>query len=632
MEKKWTYGVIYSFIQIHLVWGLLEGTFDERNVIYASLGTDVNLTCQTQKRSSLVQIQWSKITNSTEMIALYHPQYGYYCAARTSCESLVSFTELSRNVSEWVLHLRNVSTAVSGKYECSFTLYPEGTGRMVKNVLVQSEVAQDERGGNYTVEVLFNHTLEIPCFQSISSVVSSGITVAWLMEENGMQETLFIQNNTFLENRIVLLENHGLYLSSVEIFDDDRKFSCHVTIQSGKILKNVTRIKVFAKPEISMNMQNSSIDILEEKNFSCLVRNVFPTANLSWYMDGKLLRNEKEGIYITTEKKKSDEGFYELTSKLSVLKPNQPILPNNLTIWCMTLFPVPGNEVWNISSRKIAFSFGYVNTTTDPSYIMASTFSTFTSPVNSRGTAGYVNTPTDPSNITASTISIITTSLSNTGKADYLSTTTSTLEETRSTLSNPDATSHTHQFNSSVTTQSYPDHSEKQTEPTHQFNSSVTTQNYPDHSKKETEPTHQFNSSVTTQNYPDHNKKETEPNHQFNSNITTQNYPDHSKKEIEPNLWVFTLTYNSTPSEADTILNGTVSNKPKSGISWPVVVAGLLFICVFLFGLGIRKWCQYWKEIMERPPPFKPPPPPIKYTCIGESVGGDLPCHEMETL
>ncbi|XP_036601540.1 T-cell surface protein tactile [Trichosurus vulpecula] len=603
MEKKWIYGVIYSFIQIHLVCGFLEGTFDERKVIYASPGTDVNLTCQTQKRSSLVQSQWSKITNITEMIALYHPQHGYYCGAQT-CESLVSFTELSPKISEWALHFRNVSVEESGKYECSFTFFPEGTWTKIQNFLVQTEVTQDERGGNYTVEVLLNDTLAIPCFQNISSVASSGITVAWLMEENGMQETLIIQNNTFLKNRTVLLKDHGLYLSSVEIFDDDRKFSCHVTFQSGKTLKNVTRIKVFAKPEISMNMQQSSIDIWEEKNFICLVRNVFPTANLSWYIDGELLQNEK-GIYITTEKQKSDEGFYELTSKLRVLKMNQTIQPNNLTIWCMTLFPVPGNEVWNISSRKIAFSFAYVNTPTDPSNITASTFSTFTSPTSSTGTAGYVNTPTDSSNITAPAISTIAPSLSSTGRPEYLSTTSPTLEEMSSTLSNPDSTSHSHQFNTSITTQSYPDHSKMETEPTHQYNSS-TTQSYPDHSEKETEP----NLWLFTLSY---NSSPSEAG-------TTLN-----------DLWLFTLSYNSSPS-ADTTLNGTVSNKPKSGTSWPMIVAGLLFICVFILGLGIRKWCQYWKEIMERPPPFKPPPPPIKYACIGESVGGDLPCHEMETL
>ncbi|XP_043853611.1 T-cell surface protein tactile [Dromiciops gliroides] len=580
MEKKWACGVIYSLIQLHLIWGFLEGKFDERKIIYAFPGMDVNLTCETQKRSSLVQTQWSKITNSTEIIAVYHPQYGYYCNNGTSCKSLVSFTELSPGVSKWTLHLRNVSAALNGKYECSFTLYPEGT--KVQNFLVQTK---DERGGNYTVEVLFNHTLEIPCFQDISSVVSSGITVTWLMEENGIQETLTIPNNTFLKNRITLLKDHGLYLSPVEIFDDDRKFSCDVTIQSGKILKNVTRIKVFAKPEISMNMQNRSIDILGEKNFSCSVRNIFPTANLSWYIDGELLQNKK-GIDITTGKRRSDEGFYELISKLRVLKPNQPILPSNLTIWCMTLFPVPGNEVWNISSRKIEFSFGYVNTTTDPSNITASTFSTFTPPLSSTHTADYVTTPTDPSNITAAAIPILTPSLRTTGTAEYLSTTSPTLVQKSLTLSNPDSTSHAQEFNS----------------------------------------------SVTTQNYPDHSKKEREPTHQFNSSMTTQSYPDHSKKETEPNLWVSTLIYNSTPSEADTTLNDTVSNRPKSGMSWPVMVAALLFVCFFLFGIGIRKWCQYWKEIMERPPPFKPPPPPIKYTCIQESVGGDLPCHEMETL
>ncbi|XP_044525122.1 T-cell surface protein tactile [Gracilinanus agilis] len=518
MEKGWTYGIIYLFIQIHLVWGLFKVTFDGKKVFYASPGMDVDLICLTQKRASLVQTQWSKITNSTEMIALYHPQHGYHCNARVACSSLVTFTEMSPELSEWTLHLRNVSAAANGKYECSFTLFPDGICTKVLNFLVQTEVAQEERGGNYTAEVLFNHTLEIPCFPNISSVVSSGITFGWLMEENGIQETL-IQNDTFPKNRIILRKDHGIYLSPIEILDNDRKFSCHVTIQSGKILKNVTRIKVFAKPDISMDMQSNSTDILEELT---------------------ALDVTTSGIDIITGKRKSDEGFYELTSMLRMLKPNQPIVPNNLTIWCMTLFPVPGNEVWNISSRKITFSFGYVNTPTDSSSFTESTFSAFTSSLSSTGTtAGYRNTPTHPSNITASDISITTPFLSSTDTAAD----------------------------------------------------------------------------------------------QFNSSTITQSYPDHSKKEIKPtDLWASTLTYNSTPSKASTTLNGTVPNKPEGGMSWPVIVASLLFICLFLFGLGIRKWCQYLKEIMERPPPFKPPPPPIKYTCIGEAVGGDLPCHEMETL
>lgn len=105
---------------------------------------------------------------------------------------------------------------------------------------------------------------------------------------------------------------------------------------------------------------------------------------------------------------------------------------------------------------------------------------------------------------------------------------------------------------------------------------------------------------------------------------------------------VFTST-SRTFSEVPTTARGSTKNnriyitgielgRPEDGISWPVIVAFLLFFCVILFGLGIRKWCQYQKEIMERPPPFKPPPPPIKYTCIQEPIGSDLPYQEMETL
>jgi len=91
-------------------------------------------------------------------------------------------------------------------------------------------------------------------------------------------------------------------------------------------------------------------------------------------------------------------------------------------------------------------------------------------------------------------------------------------------------------------------------------------------------------------------------------------------------------TANGSTKNIHIRITGIVANKPKDGMSWPVIVAALLSFCIALFGLAVRKWCQYQKEIMERPPPFKPPPPPIKYTCIQESIGSDLPCHEMETL
>ncbi|XP_056358665.1 T-cell surface protein tactile [Oenanthe melanoleuca] len=82
------------------------------------------------------------------------------------------------------------------------------------------------------------------------------------------------------------------------------------------------------------------------------------------------------------------------------------------------------------------------------------------------------------------------------------------------------------------------------------------------------------------------------------------------------------------------LLNSTGDrrNTKASRFPWPAVVAVLLLCCSFLVALGIRKWCQYQKEIMNRPPSFKPPPPPIKYTSMVEPDGAPPSCHELESL
>ncbi|XP_060623114.2 T-cell surface protein tactile isoform X1 [Anolis sagrei] len=75
--------------------------------------------------------------------------------------------------------------------------------------------------------------------------------------------------------------------------------------------------------------------------------------------------------------------------------------------------------------------------------------------------------------------------------------------------------------------------------------------------------------------------------------------------------------------------NGTATSPKHTHFSWPAVVAALLFFCTFFIILGIRKWCQYQKEIMNRPPSFKPPPPPIKYTAMPISYAT---CNQLENL
>ncbi|XP_006155210.1 LOW QUALITY PROTEIN: T-cell surface protein tactile [Tupaia chinensis] len=570
MEKKWTYCAVYSIIQIHFARGVWEEIFSTREDVYVLPGSDVNLTCQTQKKGFLVQMQWSKITDRVDLIALYHPQHGFHCTHGRLCESLVTFTEAPENVSKWTLHLRNASSLLSGKYECSFTLYPEGIQSKIYNLLIQTHVMRDEWGSDHTIEIEMNQTLEIPCFQNISSEISSEFTFAWLVEENGTQETLITQdhrisNSTLFKDRVKLGADYGLQLSPVQIHDDGQKFSCHARVGPDKMLRSSTTVKVFAKPEISMIVENSSMDVLGERTFTCSLRNVFPKANLTWYIDGMVFQGEEEGTNITNEERKGKGKFLELKSVLTRVHGNKPT-KSNLTIWCVALSPAPGNKMWNVSSEKITFSFGSVNLPTDPPLgVSESTFSTHPSSANSE-------TPTR-----------------------YPVTTSMALVDV--STSRPDDASPTSNFN--VTTQGF-----------RSFFSWTSSGTDPQKSVSEI-PSKTYSSSPS----------------RASSTLDDEVFTSTTRALSE----VLT-TANGSTKRNRIVITGTVINKPKDGMSWPVIVAALLFFCMVSFGIGVRKWCQYQKEIMERPPPFKPPPPPIKYTCIQEPIGSDLPCHEMETL
>ncbi|PNI64161.1 CD96 isoform 5, partial [Pan troglodytes] len=104
---------------------------------------------------------------------------------------------------------------------------------------------------------------EIPCFQNSSSEISSEFTYAWSVEDNGTQETLIsqnhlISNSTLLKDRIKLGTDYRLHLSPVQIFDDGRKFSCHIRVGPNKILRSSTTVKVFGKGFCSTDSLASS--------------------------------------------------------------------------------------------------------------------------------------------------------------------------------------------------------------------------------------------------------------------------------------------------------------------------------------------------------------------------------------
>lgn len=603
MGRKWTYCVVYAIIQIQFFRGAWEELFNAGdNNVYALPGSDVNLTCQTMEKDLMVQMQWSKVTDEIDMIVVYHPQYGFHCMQRDACKSRVAEVETLKDATKWTLNLRNISSSLSGKYECSFTMYPTGTKTTVYNLIVEP-YTQDEH--NRTIEIETNRTLEIPCFQNTSSEISPRFTFSWLVEKDGVEEVLFtydhhVSNSTSFKGRVGLGADYGLRLSPVQIQDDGRTFSCFLRISPLKVWKTSTTVKVFAKPEILMTVENTTVDVLGERVFTCLLKNVFPKASIIWLIDGRLFQGSEEGIYITHEEKNSSSGFRELKSVLTRMH-NRPSQSNNITVWCMALSPGPGNKMWNTSSQPITFSLD----------------------------SGIAPTKRLP-NVTGSTLGAQTFPDAEVSPTRYLATSSMTIVDEN--VFTPDPTPQT--SNSSMTTKDV--NYSQPSSGTDAKNSSRAASS----------------SDSGSQPFPS-----TSPPKWISLPHTSTG----PQEPASPVSWIPTDAYTSAPSDASltshdviihttkefpdvlTTANGTTKikhghvtgitvNKPRDGMSWPVAVATLLFFCILLFGLGVRKWCQYQNEILERPPPFKPPPPPIKYMCIQEPTGRDMLCHEMEVL
>lgn len=73
-----------------------------------------------------------------------------------------------------------------------------------------------------------------------------------LQEEDGREEVLFTHNHqvshsTSFKGRVRLGADYGLYLSPVQIQDDGRTFSCHLSASPLKVWKTSTTVKVFGK-------------------------------------------------------------------------------------------------------------------------------------------------------------------------------------------------------------------------------------------------------------------------------------------------------------------------------------------------------------------------------------------------
>ncbi|NWX00517.1 TACT protein, partial [Caloenas nicobarica] len=152
----------------------------------------------------------------------------------------------------WALHLKNVSTSLSGWYECSFATFPDGTKSAKVQLIVKAEEEQ-----HYVKEVRLNQTLEIPCLEDTTSENLSNYHLKWLVEENGRKEELvtkepscpavYRNGSVPYRQRVCLGLNNALKIFPTKIMDDGRVFSCHVMYHPERVRKSSTTVRVFGK-------------------------------------------------------------------------------------------------------------------------------------------------------------------------------------------------------------------------------------------------------------------------------------------------------------------------------------------------------------------------------------------------
>lgn len=237
-----------------------------------------------------------------------------------------------------------------------------------------------------------------------------------------------------------------------------------------------------------------------------------------------------------------------------------------MTVWCMALSPGPGNKMWNTSSQPITFSLD-------------------------SGTAPTKRLP----NVTGSTLGAQTFPDAEVSPTRYLATSSMTIVDEN--VLTPDPTPQT--SNSSMTTKDV--NYSQPSSGTDAKNSSRAASSSDGGSRPfpSTSPP-KWLSLPHTSTGPQEPDSAVSwiPTDAYTSGSSDASLTSHdviirTTKEFPDVL----TTANGTTKIKHGHVTGITVNKPRDGMSWPVAVATLLFFCILLFGLGVRKWCQYQKEM-----------------------------------
>ncbi|XP_026519771.1 T-cell surface protein tactile [Notechis scutatus] len=568
--------VSYILILVCILRGCSAVIITNEETVYALAGSNVTLKCSILqgKETHVTQIQWSKPADrQSRIIAVYNPLYGtkYTEAAYNNTASFEKgfrdcSTDFSRTFKEvnsvannlecnhWVLQLKNVTLELSGSYECIFTTYPTGTSSSKIRLFVRKRDYKTS-----VLQALYNQSLEIPCGNNTPHYINlTNASVTWLLQkENGNEEILIKKTSYYLQGYTT---NLTVYKDRIQMSSKNALLISPVTvIDDGK--KFVCSIAT-----LSGRIQESATQV---KIFAK------PEISIAFHTDSK---GKAQFTCVIKKAYPKPKLMWYMGGKILNEKSEGLLIENKninrvgsfyertsfLSIWnithssinqafkCMSAYHFTRKDRWNCSSKEIFIPHGFQNTS-----LAYSEFISHIPAISDSPTEKYLHsTKTLQSDTTTKLFSDST-------LLQKILHSTKTLQSTTTIMFLHDST--------------VPQKSLHSMQPWQ--NDAIT-----------------MMSGETTVPQSD----STIPQRLKNSRVTTHQN-------------AATVTHfqdNSIPSQRSTMV-------PKhSTFPWPGVVTFLLLFCTCLIICVIRKWCQHQRKIINKPPSFKPPPPPVKYSSI----------------
>ncbi|XP_029433779.1 CD166 antigen isoform X2 [Rhinatrema bivittatum] len=211
----------------------------------------------------------------------------------------------------------------------------------------------------HTVNAIYGETIILPCgldvpqsllFGKWKFETPEGIT-KYVATRAVMKQTVQYDNVPEYKDRLIISENYTLSILNASI-TDQKKFVCVLVVEDN-VFEVPTIVKMFKqpmKPEIinqASFIETGKLNMLGE----CIAKDSYPEGNLTWYKNGKLLKEVNEAVIITSQKDRDPaSGLYTTKSSLQYLPTKDDL---NAEFTCTVVYDMPGGKESSVSEPAV---------------------------------------------------------------------------------------------------------------------------------------------------------------------------------------------------------------------------------------------------------------------------------------